>query len=404
MRDRREDITDQHGELRARLAEAVRSVVGSCRTAADHASALTRTSDDLERIAQRMSAMSRSLAEMVGHDQQLVDRVAAAHAQIDQAGEAIARGAGQQDAAVRSLHEAIRDLGERIDAIVRSAHQGAADGKATLATAEEGGRVVTATLSELRSLADDMRNLAGRVEHLTELAERVATMGHAIEEIAEQTNLLALNAAIEAARAGDAGKGFAVVAEEVRKLAERAKQATTEILELVATISSSITEAATAARRSAQRAEQGSHLAVDAERAIGTIVTGIQTLGEAIAAIDADGQRVRQATVQVSDLLESVMSVTREHAAAAEELHAAMRSVHEQWRDLETHLRAYASHTEQLSSEADILSEAAHETARLAHLIQDQSTTLGRAARAFSGSGTTVAAVETPRGLALAAE
>jgi len=379
-----EDLTDQHAELRRRVAAAVTGLTTSCQNAVTLGYSLAQTSDDLTRITERVSGATRMLAHTVSQDQHLIDRVAAAHAQIDQAGTAIARGAGEQEAATRTLHDAMRELAGRIEAIVRAAGAGAAEGKDALTTAEEGTRVVTATLHELRSLAVGMRQLAEQVERLTALAGQVGTMGRAIEEIAEQTNLLALNAAIEAARAGEAGKGFAVVAEEVRKLAERAKHATTEILSLVGTITGSIAEAAETARESAQRAEQGTQLAGDAERALNAIVTRVRSLGEAIAAIDREGQLVRESTEQVNRLLESVSTVTREHAAAAEELQATMRSVHEQWRELEAHLRANAERTTQLATDSDILAEVAREVSRLASLIDTQAASLSQAARAFS--------------------
>ncbi|MCX2726607.1 globin-coupled sensor protein [Thermomicrobium sp. 4228-Ro] len=384
VHDMREDLTDQHAELRRRVAAAVNSLTASCQNAVTLGQSLARTSDDLTRITERVAEATRMLAHTASQDQHLIDRVAAAHAQIDQAGMAIAQGAGQQDAVTRTLQEAMRELAGRIEAIVRRADDGATEGRDALTTAEEGTRVVTATLHELRTLAVGIRQLAEQGERLTELAGQVGTMGRAIEEIAEQTNLLALNAAIEAARAGEAGKGFAVVAEEVRKLAERAKHATTEILSLVATITGSIAEAAETARESAQRAEQGTQLAGDAERALSAIVTRVRSLGEAIAAIDREGQFVRESTERVNRLLESVSTVTREHAAAAEELEATMRSVHEQWRELEAHLRASAERTAQLAADSDILAEVAREVGRLAGLIDTQSATLSQVARAFS--------------------
>jgi methyl-accepting chemotaxis protein len=384
VRDAREDLTDQHGELRRRLTEAITTLTGSCQQSSTLSHALARTSSDLERIAQAIAGASRELAATMAHDQHLVDQVATAHTQIDQAATGIARGAGQQDTTIRQLHSAARELAQRIEAIVERAGQGATSGREALTAAEQGGQVITVTLGELRVLADGMRELAEQVEQLTNLASQVGQMGRAIEEIAEQTNLLALNAAIEAARAGEAGKGFAVVAEEVRKLAERSKQATSEILELVGTITESISKAAASARQSAQRAEQSSELAGNAERAAQEIVERARALVDSIVAIDREGQLVRRSTEQVSMLLETVNAVTREHAAAAEQLQATMHAVHRQWQELEAHLRASLTQAERVANESDALEDIASETARLARLIEEQAAALGSSARAFA--------------------
>lgn len=86
--------------------------------------------------------------------------------------------------------------------------------------------------SEAMQSRDDINKLNDEVIGISEFVVF-------IKKISDQTNLLALNASIEAARAGEQGRGFAVVADEVRALAQRTNGATSEITDLVQTITSS---------------------------------------------------------------------------------------------------------------------------------------------------------------------
>jgi methyl-accepting chemotaxis protein len=73
---------------------------------------------------------------------------------------------------------------------------------------------------------------------LTSAVASIGEMVALIQDVASKTNLLALNATIEAARAGEQGKGFAVVASEVKQLARRTSEATDDVRQRLAAITS----------------------------------------------------------------------------------------------------------------------------------------------------------------------
>ncbi len=120
------------------------------------------------------------------------------------------------------------------------------------------------------SATESLGGMTEQIEGLRDEVENVSNMANQIEAIAKQTNLLALNATIEAARAGEAGKGFAVVAGEVKQLAGQTSKATSQIGEIVESLTHRINALSSLDDRMEGTAGLGQHQPAEPPTSLGT--------------------------------------------------------------------------------------------------------------------------------------
>ena len=171
------------------------------------------------------------------------------------------------------------------------------------ASVQEIGRQVSHSAEAVEQTGQRTEKSIAEIESLAAATQRIDGVLTLIQAIAEQTNLLALNATIEAARAGDAGRGFAVVAHEVKALAGQTAKATEEIGQNVGMIQSSTRNAVDAVREIGGAVREINNITSNIAGAVGqqdqatreistnaqsaaqgneTLVSNINSLGEAI--------------------------------------------------------------------------------------------------------------------------
>lgn len=193
--------------------------------------------------------------------------------------------------AITEMTATVQEVANNAENASRAAAE--ADGEA-----QEGNRIVSATVQAITSLASEIEGSGIVIEKLKGDSENIGTVLDVIKSIAEQTNLLALNAAIEAARAGEQGRGFAVVADEVRTLAQRTQESTTEIEALISELQSGAEHAVTVIAQSRERA--------------GSTVVQAQHAGESLSSITRAVDTILQMNTQIAAASEEQSAVSEE--------------------------------------------------------------------------------------------
>ncbi len=234
-------IEEQERERNAGAAARQRTIEGYV---GEFENVVRQTLDQLSDASSQMRTTSADLSAVSGQTN--------ARVQIAE------QASGEASMSVENVASASQELSASIDDISRQATHAAG--------------IATRAVNRARETDDTVQGLA-------KTAGRIGEVVGLINTIAAQTNLLALNATIEAARAGEAGRGFAVVASEVKSLASQTAKATEDISEQIAGI------------------QKVAGDAVDAIKAIGSIIGEVNEVATAIAAaVEQQGAATQEIT------------------------------------------------------------------------------------------------------------
>ena len=242
--------------------------------------------------------------------------------QVRSSAEAVANGAGtiaegNTQLAQRTQEQAVslEETASGMEQLAISARQNAESCGRANKLAGESREVAQQASTRMGELAETMGRIDGS-------ARRVGEILGAVEGIAFQTNILALNAAVEAARAGEQGRGFAVVAAEVRELALRSAQAAKEIKALV--------------EESIRNVEAGQQLVGAAGETMTRVVSSVAEVTKLLGSVASASREQSEGVQEVNLAIAQADSITQQNAALVEEATAAAESLrHESGRLVE---------------------------------------------------------------------
>ena len=313
-------MANQTNKMLENIRSMTKMIQKTADSVADSSDTLTSTS---EQSANATQSVAQSITEVAEASQSQMSSVAEAKHQVD----AFTNGLSEVTNAIESV---------------------AADIEHTSQKAEEGNRLVLATVDQMNAIADTVLSSSEVVAKLGERSKEIGNIVEVISGISGQTNLLALNAAIEAARAGEHGRGFAVVAEEVRKLAEESQNASKQIGDLIGAIQNETEQAVTAMETGRTEAEKGRENVSATGEGFSEILTMIRRIQNNSASIEktmADlGSRagkintatgeIHEAAAKVASESQTVSAATEQQAAGMEEIAASSRGLSDMAQEL----------------------------------------------------------------------
>ena len=275
--------------------------------------------DEIAQMGCYFNEFIEKLQQMIKKVAHVTDKVASSSVELSVTAEEISKGTDSLTSRASQTAAAVEQMTTTVGQVAQNSSKAAGLAQDTVKTAQEGGTVVSSTISGMQQLSEAVSNSATIISDLGKSSDQIGEIVRTIEDIADQTNLLALNAAIEAARAGDQGRGFAVVADEVRKLAERTTKATKEIGDMIRQIQHDTRGAVDSMQQGTQKVTAGVDLVNKTGQALSQIVRMVSESADMIRQIAVASEEQSVATQQIAGDIENVAKVTKESSSGAHE-------------------------------------------------------------------------------------
>lgn len=228
--------------------------------------------------------------------------------------------------AVEQTTASVNELSESADYVYEKATVITESSASALESVNNGAEKLSEVVNSVSTLESVSLNVVDSITKLDGYSKEIVNIVGMIKGFTEQTNLLALNASIEAARAGEHGRGFAVVAEEVRKLAEESSNSTEKISGLTEKIQQMVTLTKGEIENEARQIEISARNSHSAQLEFDNIEAKISENIELINEILNLAKEQAETTQTVSGAMEEISTSTEKNAFATAEISESIES------------------------------------------------------------------------------
>lgn len=275
--------------------------------------------DEMSILAGNMDTMRNFLNDIIHSIQQNIQQMLYSSRQISSISAEISEASSREEESFQLVKESTDSLQHIADTVFETIDQVRKEVEVTRDHAQEGVAIVHRNIDGLTITVKSVNVTSKQIKELKTESIEINKITGSIQGIADQTNLLALNATIEAARAGDAGKGFAVVANEIKELARQTADATTEINNLINSLTSQIDNSVKSMQEVVDKVHFSQEQSKETVSAFESMAAGVSRTLEAT---DSIGEHTKEQTIKLESLrntLEAFFAVLKENVKKADD-------------------------------------------------------------------------------------